>query len=152
MKTATHITITTTQGPIKIELYPKETPKTIDNLVNKIESGFYAGLKFHRVEDWVIQGGDPLGNGTGGGKMPTELSDRPFVAGSVGVARGAQVEVSNDAQFFICTTDCDWLTGQYTNFGRVTEGMDVVKQMRVGDTITAIEVDQAAASSDSQPE
>lgn len=135
---ATQATIKTSKGDIVIKLYPEEAPNTVNNFITKAASGFYENLTFHRVEDWVIQGGDPDGNGTGGGSMPTELNDVPFKTGSVGVARGGNIQISNDAQFFICTTDCAWLTGQYTNFGEVIQGMDVAKQIAIGDKILAI--------------
>lgn len=130
--------IQTSKGNITVELYPNETPKTVENFATKAQSGYYSNLTFHRVEDWVIQGGDPLGNGTGGGKMPTELSQHAFELGSLGVARGGDIKVSNDSQFFICTKDCAWLTGQYTNFGKVTEGMDVAMKIAVGDKILGV--------------
>jgi cyclophilin family peptidyl-prolyl cis-trans isomerase len=130
--------ITTSKGVIELELYADKAPGTVANFQKKADSKYYENLTFHRVEDWVIQGGDPLGNGTGGAKMPTELNDVPFVAGSLGVARGGDIKVSNDSQFFICTTDCGWLTGQYTNFGKVTKGMDVVKNIAIGDKILSV--------------
>ena len=131
-------TITTSKGEITVKLYPDSAPKTVANFANKAVSKFYEGLTWHRVEDWVIQGGDPLGTGTGGGDMPTELSSVPFKVGSLGVARGGNKAISNDSQFFICTTDCAWLTGEYTNFGEVTKGMDVAKQISVGDKIVKV--------------
>lgn len=133
-------TIKTERGEVKIALYTDKSPNTVENFISKAESGYYKDLIFHRVESWVVQGGDPLGNGTGGGEMATELSDTPFKIGSVGVARGGDIKVSNDSQFFICTDDCSWLTGQYTNFGEVVEGMDVVKSIKIGDKIGEIEV------------
>lgn len=136
----TKATLVTSKGTIELELYPDKAPGTVSNFVTKAREGFYKNRTFHRVENWVIQGGDPLGDGTGGGRMPTELSDVPFVEGSLGVARGPDIQVSNDAQFFICTTDCDWLTGQYTNFGKVVKGLDVAKKIQVGDAITEIRV------------
>lgn len=132
------VILKTSKGDMTIELYPQETPKTVQNFLEKMVSKYYEGLTFHRVESWVVQGGDPLGTGTGGGKMPTELSQRQFKLGSVGVARGGDINVSNDSQFFICTDDCSWLTGQYTNFGTVTKGMDVAKKMAIGDKILSI--------------
>lgn len=134
-------TITTAKGQIVLQLFPDLAPKTVANFTAKASSHYYDGLIFHRVEDWVVQGGDPLGNGTGGGKMPTELSKTPFKTGSLGVARGGDIQISNDSQFFICTTDCDWLTGQYTLFGEVTQGMEVVKALAIGDKITSIKVE-----------
>jgi peptidyl-prolyl cis-trans isomerase B (cyclophilin B) len=130
--------IETSKGNIELTLYPKDAPMTVANFVSKAKSGFYTNKIFHRVEDWVIQGGDPLGNGTGGGKMSTELNNKPFVIGSLGVARGQDINISNDAQFFITKTDASWLNGQYTNFGIVIKGMDVVNKMEIGDKILGI--------------
>lgn len=133
-------TIKTSKGDITIELYPDVAPKTVANFVSKANRGFYNNLTFHRVEDWVIQGGDPVGNGTGGGKMPTEFNSKPYVVGSVGVARSSDPKVQNDAQFFITKTEASWLDNQYTNFGIVTEGMDVVEKMEIGDKILGITI------------
>lgn len=135
---ANQATISTSKGDIVVKLYPESAPKTVQNFLGKAQSNYYQNLTFHRVESWVIQGGDPLGNGTGGGTMPTELSQVPFKVGSLGVARGGDIEVSNDSQFFICTDDCAWLTGQYTNFGEVIQGMDIAKSIAVGDQILGI--------------
>lgn len=131
-------TINTSKGSITFELFSEIAPNTVKNFLTKSQSGYYQGLTFHRVEDWVIQGGDPLGNGTGGGKMPTELSQQPFTIGSVGIARGNDINISNDSQFFICKSDCSFLTGQYTIFGQVLNGMEVVNQIQVGDIIQSI--------------
>lgn len=138
---ATSAIIKTSKGDIELTLYLKETPNTVENFVQKAKSGFYNNLIFHRVEDWVIQGGDPLGNGTGGGKMATELNNKPFVVGSLGVARGGDIKISNDAQFFITKKDSQFLNGQYTNFGIVTKGMDVVNNMAIGDKILGINIE-----------
>lgn len=135
---ATKAVITTSKGNIELQLYPDAAPKTVANFVKKAQSDFYKNLTFHRVEDWVLQGGDPAGNGTGGGIMPTELNDKPFVTGSLGVARGQDITISNDAQFFITKSDASWLNKQYTNFGIVTKGMDVVNKMQIGDKILGI--------------
>ena len=131
-------TIETSKGVIELELYPGDAPETVRNFMEKVESGFYNNLTFHRVEDWVVQGGDPLGDGTGGGEMATELNDRPFIVGSLGVARGNNIEVSNDAQFFIVKTDSPHLNNQYTNFGRVVVGIDVVNSIAIGDKILRV--------------
>lgn len=138
--TAKQAVIKTSKGDITVELYPESAPNTVKNFVNKATNKYYEKLTFHRVEDWVIQGGDPDGNGTGGGSMPTELSEVPFELGSLGVARGGNIEISNDSQFFVCTDDCAWLSGQYTNFGKVIEGLDIAKKITIGDTIDSIEV------------
>ena len=114
----------------------------IKNFINKSQSGFYKDLTFHRVEDWVVQGGDPQGNGTGGGQMLTESNQLPFVDGSLGVARGPDPRISNDAQFFITKGTASHLDGQYTNFGIVTSGMDVVNKIQIGDKILGITVEK----------
>lgn len=134
-------TIKTSKGEIKATLYGKDAPKTVKNFIERSEAKFYNNLTFHRVEDWVVQGGDPKGNGTGGGLMQTELNAQKFVTGSLGVARGADIRVSNDSQFFITKSDATWLDQQYTNFGIVTSGMDVVNSMAVGDKIISITVE-----------
>lgn len=133
--------INTTKGSITISLYGDIAPKTVSNFVSKAKSGYYANLTFHRVEDWVIQGGDPKGDGTGGGDMPTEFNDKPFVVGSVGVARRSDPKVQNDSQFFITKSESSWLNGQYTNFGIVTSGMDIVNSTEIGDKILSITVE-----------
>jgi peptidyl-prolyl cis-trans isomerase B (cyclophilin B) len=138
---ATTATIKTSKGDITIELYPDVAPKTVSNFASKAKSGYYANLTFHRVEDWVLQGGDPLGTGTGGGDMPTEFNDKPFTPGAVGVARRSDPSVQNDSQFFIVKTDATFLNKQYTNFGMVTSGMDVVNKMEIGDKILSITVE-----------
>jgi len=132
--------IVTSKGTITVKLFRNEAPNTITNFAAKAQSGYYNNLTFHRVEDWVIQGGDPEGTGRGGGTMPTEINSKPFVKGSLGVARGSNKSISNDSQFFICTTDCNWLTNEYTNFGEVTEGMDVAQSIAIGDKIVEISV------------
>jgi peptidyl-prolyl cis-trans isomerase B (cyclophilin B) len=137
---ATKVQLITSKGAMVLELFPDQAPQTVKNFLTKAQSGFYQDLTFHRVEDWVVQGGDPAGNGTGGGTMPTELNKVAFERGSLGVARGNNIALSNDAQFFICTKDCNWLTGQYTNFGKVIEGMEVVDKIEVGDKIEGMKV------------
>ncbi|HEY8732510.1 MAG TPA: peptidylprolyl isomerase [Candidatus Limnocylindria bacterium] len=127
-------------GSFTIALRPDKAAKTVANFVAKATAGFYDGKTFHRVEDWVVQGGDPDGTGRGGGKMPSELNDLPFSAGSAGIARGPDIKVNNDAQWFICKTDASWLNDQYTNFGQVTSGQDVVNGIRVGDKIKKVTV------------
>jgi cyclophilin family peptidyl-prolyl cis-trans isomerase len=131
-------------GTIVIALRPDKAPSTVTNFANVSLSGCYNGLTFHRVEltpPFVIQGGDPLGNGTGGGQQPTELSDLPFVKGAIGIARGGDVKVSNDRQFFICIGSCLHLNNLYTNFGLVTDGQSVADAVRVGDKIKTITVE-----------
>lgn len=132
--------ITTEKGEITMVLYGEDAPYTVANFIKKSKDGFYNGLKFHRVEDWVVQGGDPLGTGTGGGNMPVEFNNKPFVIGSLGIASRGDGQVQNDAQFFVTKKDSSFLNGQYTNFGMVTEGMDVIEQLEIGDIITSIAI------------
>ncbi len=128
----------TSKGTIKFELYEKEAPITTKNFIELTNKGFYNGLTFHRVEPgFVIQGGDPKGNGTGGsGKMiPLEIAPTlTHRKGAVGMAR-AQDPNSASSQFYICIEDAKFLDGNYAVFGMVTEGQDVVGKIRKGDRI-----------------
>lgn len=135
------VILKTSKGDIELTLFLQDAPNSVKNFLEKGRNGFYQNLTFHRVEDWVIQGGDPKGNGTGGEKMSTELNQRPFIAGSLGIARGQDIRISNDAQFFITKKEASWLNGQYTNFGIVTKGMEVVEKIEIGDKILGITVD-----------
>lgn len=135
------VILKTSKGDIELTLFLQDAPNSVKNFLEKGRNGFYQDLTFHRVEDWVIQGGDPKGDGTGGGKMPTELNNKPFIVGSLGIARGSDIKVSSDAQFFITKKEASWLNGQYTNFGMVTKGMEVVEQIQIGDKILGITAD-----------
>jgi peptidyl-prolyl cis-trans isomerase B (cyclophilin B) len=140
-----YMVIDTNKGKIVAKLYTEpeaNVAKTIANFEGKAKAGYFNGLTFHRVEDWVIQGGDPAGNGTGGGDMPSEYNMIPFGAGALGVARGNDPSINNDSQFFITKTAAGWLDGQYTNWGQVTEGMDVVNSIAIGDKINSITVEE----------
>ena len=129
-------------GTITIALRPDKAPKTVTNFANVALSGCYDGLTFHRVvANFVAQGGDPLGTGTGGGDQPTELSDLPFIKGALGVARGGDIKISNDRQFYICTGECRHLDNQYTNFGQVISGQDIADKIVMGDKIKTITVE-----------
>lgn len=132
--------IKTTKGDITLDLYGSDAPTTVANFIKKVKTGFYNNLTFHRVEGWVIQGGDPLGTGTGGGSIPVEFNAKPFVVGSLGQASKGDGKVQNDAQFFITKQDASHLNGQYTNYGLVTEGMDVVNTIEIGDKILGITI------------
>src|SRR5579862_9276928 len=143
MDASVSATIKTSRGDIDITLFGDVAPNTVKNFVVKADTGYYNGLTFHRVEDWVIQGGDPKGDGTGGGEIAAEQTPtKPFVTGSVGVARGANPQINNDSQFFITKSEADWLNGLYTNFGLVTSGMDVVDSIQKGDKIESITINQ----------
>jgi len=128
-------------GSFSFTLRADKAPQTVARFAQKARAGFYDNLTFHRVEDWVVQGGDPLGNGTGGGKAPSEYNDLPFVLGAVGIARGQDPAINNDAQWFVVKKDSQFLNNQYTNFGLVTAGMDVVMGVKIGDRIKSIKVE-----------
>jgi len=149
---STKATITLEKGgTIVIQLRPDKAPKTVSIFALKAKVGFYNGLAFHRVVvNFVAQGGDPFSRvgdpnasrvGQGGGTECTELSDLPFVKGAVGMARGSDVNISNDSQFFLCTGECRHLDGLYTNFGLITSGQDVADGIQIGDRITTITVE-----------
>jgi len=142
----TYMTIDTAKGKIVTKLYTDPSAgvtKTVANFVSKANAGYFNGLTFHRVEDWVIQGGDPLGNGTGGGTMPAEYNNIPFDVGALGVARGGDPALNNDSQFFIVkdAASAASLVGMYTNFGQVVQGMDVVTKIAIGDKINSITIE-----------
>lgn len=140
---STKATITLEKGgAIVIQLRPDKAPKTVSNFAIRANTGRYDGLTFHRVEpNFVIQGGDPAGNGTGGGTQCTEPSDLPFVKGAVGIARGGNINISNDFQFFVCIGECRHLDNLYTNFGTVISGQDIADKIVIGDKIKTITVE-----------
>lgn len=141
--------VVTSRGSFTINLAPEHAPESAENFLNKARDKFYDNLTFHRVEDWVVQGGDPKGDGTGGGDQPTELSDASFGRGSVGVARGGDIKISNDSQFFVCTQDCSWLTNQYTYLGSVSEAdMKIIEQIKKGDIINSIKTAEVKPTPD----
>ncbi len=134
--------IVTNKGTIIAELYGKDAPITVKNFVRLAKLGFYDGLTFHRyVKNFVIQGGDPLGTGYGnaGYTIPLEISEKKHVEGALGMAR-ARDPNSGSCQFYITLKPQPHLDGKYTVFGRVIEGMDVVKKLRKGDKIIKIEI------------
>jgi cyclophilin family peptidyl-prolyl cis-trans isomerase len=118
----------TTQGPITIELFDADAPKTVQNFKDLAGKGFYDGLSFHRIiKDFMIQGGCPQGTGTGGPgyTFEDEFNDHKVVRGALAMANAGPN--TNGSQFFIVTTDAaPWLDGKHTVFGEVTDGMDVV--------------------------
>jgi peptidyl-prolyl cis-trans isomerase B (cyclophilin B) len=129
-------------GDIVIEFYPADAPKTVDNFVKLAKKGFYDGVVFHRREEnFVIQGGDPKGNGTGGPgyTIPAEFNKQKHVRGAVAMAR-TQDPNSAGSQFYICLAPANFLDGQYTVFGIVTKGMDVVDKVKVGDKMKTVKI------------
>src|SRR3989344_2737001 len=136
------VLIATTKGNLIIETRPDLAPQTVANFLGKWNAGLCDGLTFHRVEEGVVQGCDPQGDGTGGRTiLPTETSSVTFSPGSVGVARKPDNnQLSNDSQFFIVKKDSPHLDGEYTYFGRVVSGLDAASLLTAGDTIISTSV------------
>jgi cyclophilin family peptidyl-prolyl cis-trans isomerase len=129
-------TIHTNHGPIAIELFEDDAPKTVANFTKLAGDGFYDGVIFHRIiPDFMIQGGDPTGTGSGGPgyTFEDEFNDHKVVRGALAMANAGPN--TNGSQFFIVTTEAaSWLDGKHTVFGRVTDGMDVVNEISAVDT------------------
>ena len=139
-KNAHRVTIDTARGQIVMEVCPDLMPVTVANFDKLVNQGFYNGLTFHRVEDWVIQGGDPKGDGTGGSGQTIKLETNPQlknVRGAVAMARSSDPN-SASSQFYILKSDASWLDGQYAVFGMVVQGMDVVDQIQKGDKMQTV--------------
>jgi cyclophilin family peptidyl-prolyl cis-trans isomerase len=132
-------TMHTNHGAIELELFDEDAPKTVENFRKLAADGFYDGVIFHRViKDFMIQGGDPTGTGTGGPgyTFEDEFNDHKVERGALAMANAGPN--TNGSQFFIVTTDAaPWLDGKHTVFGRVTGGMDAV------DSIEGTETDAA---------
>jgi cyclophilin family peptidyl-prolyl cis-trans isomerase len=131
----TNATLHTSEGAIEIELFTADAPKTVDNFTRLVGEGFYDGLVFHRViPDFMIQGGCPLGTGTGGPgyQFEDEFNDHPVARGSLAMANAGPN--TNGSQFFIVTAEATpWLDGKHTVFGQVTSGLDVVDRISLVD-------------------
>ena len=122
-------------GLVEIELFADKAPNHVKRIKDLVSSGFYNGIIFHRViKGFMAQTGDPLGNGTGGsGKnLKAEFSEYKYKYGTVGMARSMNPD-SGDSQFFICFDGCGHLTGQYTVWGQVETGMEVVEKIEIGE-------------------
>ena len=142
------VRITTNKGDIVFTFYPDDAPQHSAAFMKLAESGFYDGLTFHRVEPgFVIQGGDPSGNGTGGPgyNLNAEFNARPHVRGTVAMARAASPN-SAGSQFYICLDDARFLDKQYTVFGQMTQGFEALDAIRVGDTMSKVTVEPKQAS------
>ncbi|UCE36859.1 MAG: peptidylprolyl isomerase [Thermoplasmata archaeon] len=148
-------TIETNRGMILLELFDKDTPKTVENFVKLAKGGFYDGLKFHRViADFMIQTGCPKGDGTGGPGYQSDCEIMPHLKhepGTLSMAHAGTCEhsgsgekisgrCSNGSQFFITHVATPWLDGKHTVFGRVLEGKDVVDSIKQGDTIQKVTI------------
>jgi cyclophilin family peptidyl-prolyl cis-trans isomerase len=130
------MTMTTNKGDIVFEMFDDDAPKTVGNMRDLAEKGYYDGLTFHRIiRDFMIQGGCPEGTGRGGPgyQFEDEINDHKVVRGALAMANAGPN--TNGSQFFIVTADeCPWLDGKHTVFGQVTAGQDVVE--RIGSTDT----------------
>jgi cyclophilin family peptidyl-prolyl cis-trans isomerase len=129
----------TTEGVIVFELFDDDAPETVANFKKLASEGFYDALTFHRViKDFMIQGGCPIGTGTGGPgyTFEDEINDHKIVRGALAMANAGPN--TNGSQFFVVTTDAaPWLDGKHTVFGRVTDGMDVVDRIENAPTVGA---------------
>lgn len=122
-------------GNVVIKLRPDIAPKHVKRISALVKEGFYDGLTFHRViPGFMAQGGDPLGNGTGGSgqNIEAEFSQEKHIRGTVSMAR-SQDPNSGDSQFFICFDEASWLDGQYTIWGQVVKGMEFVDKIKKGE-------------------
>ncbi len=147
MKTAV---IETPRGRIKIELFPKDAPKTVENFETLAKKGFYDGIKFHRVlPNFVVQGGDPLsrtndprtGTGGPGYKIKCETAGNPRKHGRGALSMAHAGKDTGGSQFFITLAPQPHLDGKHTVFGQVIEGQDVVDRIRQGDPMTKVTVE-----------
>ncbi len=143
--------IETPKGEIRIEFFPSDAPNHVAAFIELARQGFYDGTKFHRVvPDFVVQGGDPLsrtddpfvGTGGPGYRLAAEFNARKHLDGTVAMARSADPD-SAGSQFYICLGPQPFLDGQYTVFGQVVEGMDVVRSIGVGDVMESVTVENA---------
>lgn len=141
------VRITTNRGDIVFTLFPDDAPVHSAAFIKLAEAGFYDGLKFHRVEPgFVVQGGDPKGDGTGGPgyNLKAEFNERPHVRGTVAMARASRPD-SAGSQFYICLDDARFLDRQYTVFGQMSEGYEALDAIRRGDAMTSVRIEPATA-------
>jgi len=136
-------TIETNRGNIVLELYPTYAPKTVNNFVFLARQGFYDGLKFHRViSNFMIQGGDPLGTGTGGPgyKFEDEVRNNPLKHETGVISMANAGANTNGSQFFITHSPQPHLNGKHTVFGKVIEGQEVVNAVKQGDVMQKVTI------------
>jgi cyclophilin family peptidyl-prolyl cis-trans isomerase len=136
-----HVFIETAKGTIEFELAVLDAPQTVSNFIGLTARGFFNGLQIHRVvPNFVVQDGDPRGDGEGGPgySIRDELNGRPFLRGTVGMALSGKD--TGGSQFFITHSPQPHLDAKYTVFGRVVNGMEVVDRLQQGDTIQRVRV------------
>lgn len=139
-------TITTPRGDIVLDLHPQHAPKTVNNFVALAKDGFYDGLTFHRViSNFMIQGGDPTGSGSGGPgyRFEDETQDNPLTHETGVISMANAGPNTNGSQFFITHAPQPHLDGRHTVFGKVVQGQDVVDAIQQGDTMDSVTVSEA---------
>jgi peptidyl-prolyl cis-trans isomerase B (cyclophilin B) len=137
--------IKTAKGDLTLELYPQDAPVTVNSFVSLARKGFYNGLTFHRIiPGFMAQGGDPKGDGSGGPgyTIPDEINQRKHVTGALSMAKAPQPNTGG-SQFFICFAPASHLDGIHTVFGQLTQGMDVLKQLVIGDKMTEVVITES---------
>lgn len=139
-------TFNTSRGTVVVDLFAKDAPNTVNNFVFLAREGFYDGTVFHRViPNFMIQGGDPTGTGTGGPgyKFQDETKGNPnkHKKGSLSMANAGPN--TNGSQFFITHIVTDWLDGKHTVFGEVRSGQDVVDAVKQGDKLNSVQIEEA---------
>lgn len=137
------VRISTDKGDMVFTFFPDDAPMHSAAFIKLAEDGFYDGLTFHRVEPgFVIQGGDPDGDGTGGPgyRLKAEFNDKPHLRGAVAMARSSNPD-SAGSQFYICLNDARFLDKQYTVFGQLADGYETLDQIRRGDKMNAVKVE-----------
>ncbi|MCP4680867.1 MAG: peptidylprolyl isomerase [Desulfobacterales bacterium] len=145
-KKAYQVTMETDKGTIELELYPQYAPKTVNNFVFLAKEGFYDGILFHRViGDFMVQGGDPTGTGTGGPgyKFGDEFEGNPLTHEPKVISMANAGPNTNGSQFFITHSPQPHLNGMHTVFGKVVEGQGVVDGIRQGDKMIKVEVKES---------
>jgi len=137
------VTLETDRGTIELQLFPEHAPKTVNNFVFLAREGFYDGVSFHRViSNFMIQGGDPTGTGTGGPgyKFEDETSKNPLKHETGVISMANAGANTNGSQFFVTHSPQPHLNGKHTVFGKVLNGMDVVNQIRQGDKMKQVTI------------
>jgi len=137
------VTLETSRGTIELELYPQHAPQTVNNFVFLAVQGFYDGVSFHRViPDFMVQGGDPTGSGSGGPgyQFECETAGNPLTHERGVISMANAGPNTNGSQFFITHVPCPHLDGRHTVFGKVTTGLDVVDAIEQGDTMDKVSV------------
>ncbi len=148
--TTYRVSMETNRGDIELDLYPEHAPKTVNNFVFLAQEGFYDGVAFHRViPDFVIQGGDPTGTGSGGPgyRFEDETRGNPLKHETGVISMANAGPNTNGSQFFITHSPQPHLDGMHTVFGKVVEGQDVVDAIRAGDRMTQVTVRETGTES-----